>query len=353
MSHTNAGATMVVRSNRVGIFPGRNVFCRRLFAVVSIIANQYCWAFQQKVTIESSSTAIGRRNRGGGWLASNKKDDEEGDPPPMQLKDILTARLPTSVDDQVRQARAALSNSPHHRHMIRLLLPVIGATELDDWPGGSRQQMEAAFPLVKSILNLPIQGTVMLDESDGVTALMGQGTTAFDDCCAVILPTAECLTSVIAPDLDQQVGPQRNLILFNPQYRRRTDFGGAWFGRDDPTADYSETFRPTFSLTNLICEGDSIRVLRAHPSPWRVFRRDELVSGEVDWVEIGQKAFQDVKPGDWNDQPDNKRDGGLLFNYGQPSYQEIAIMVTKAPNYKAKNPAERAAAAFKFIKDSL
>jgi hypothetical protein len=238
--------------------------------------------------------------------------------------------------------------------VIRLLLPVIGATELDDWPGGSRQQMEAAYPLVKSILNRPIQNTFLIDDSDGVTALMAQGTTAADDVCAVVLPTAECMASVIQPNLDGQVGPTRNLILFNPQYRRRSDFGRAWFGRDDATADYAETFYPTFSLTNLVCEGDSIRILCAHPSPWRVFRRDERVeTSEVDWVEIGQKPFLDVKPGDWNNQPDNKRDGGLLFNYGQPSYQEIAVMLTNAPDYKAKNPAERAAVAFSFIKDSL
>jgi hypothetical protein len=355
-------ATATVRSDRVRMYHGRNVICSSfMFAVVSIIASrssQSSLAFQStRITRKTVSSFKVSSSADDSTRRASKNDDDDQQPQPagiQSLNDILTARLPTSVEDQVRQARAALSVSPHHRHVIRLLLPVIGATELDDWPGGSRQQMEAAYPLVKSILNRPIQNTFLIDDSDGVTALMAQGTTAADDACAVVLPTAECMASVIQPNLDGQVGPTRDLILFNPQYRRRSDFGRAWFGRDDATADYAETFYPTFSLTNLVCEGESIRILRAHPSPWRVFRRDERVeNGEVDWVEIGQKPFLDVKPTDWNNQPDNKRDGGLLFNYGQPSYQEIAVMLTNAPDYKAKNPAERAAVAFNFIKDSL
>ena len=35
---------------------------------------------------------------------------------------------------------------------MELLLPLIGATDLDDWPGGIRQQFKAAQPLVESIL---------------------------------------------------------------------------------------------------------------------------------------------------------------------------------------------------------
>lgn len=38
------------------------------------------------------------------------------------------------------------------RQRIELLLPLIGATDLDDWPGGIRQQFKAAAPLVEQIL---------------------------------------------------------------------------------------------------------------------------------------------------------------------------------------------------------
>jgi hypothetical protein len=68
---------------------------------------------------------------------------------------ILTGRLPTSVEDQVRQVADAIrkaSLASVHRHAVRLLLPVVRSTELDDWPGGVRQMVEAADPLVDQIL---------------------------------------------------------------------------------------------------------------------------------------------------------------------------------------------------------
>jgi len=33
------------------------------------------------------------------------------------------------------------------RQRVELLLPLIGATDLDDWPGGIRQQFKAALPM--------------------------------------------------------------------------------------------------------------------------------------------------------------------------------------------------------------
>lgn len=61
-----------------------------------------------------------------------------------QATELVPERFPTSVDDQVRQAKSAIVQAKKdgiQRHTIRLLLPLIGATELDDWPGGARQMM--------------------------------------------------------------------------------------------------------------------------------------------------------------------------------------------------------------------
>ena len=184
--------------------------------------------------------------------------------------------------------------------------------------------------------------------------MMVQAALPKDDSCAVILPTAETLQSSVF-DLDKQVGPSRDLILVNPQYRRRSDFGGLFGSSGDNIVDYVETtFLPTFSLTNLICEGELIRILRTYPGPWRVFVRElDKSTGTVDWKQIGSKDVLDQKPNDWQQQPANQRDGGILFNYGQPSYQEIIDMLYSSPNFTPKSPAERAAAAFSFIKDTL
>ena len=301
-----------------------------------------------------------------------------------------TTRLPTSVDDQVRQAVVSLqraSQDGRHRHLIRLLLPVIGATDLDDWPGGARQMMEAAYPLVTSIVqgipsnnnnnekkNSAVQcSNQLVDASEGVYAIMAQAAHAKDDVCAVVLPTADLVLPKLQ-ELSDQVGPTRNLLLVNPQWKRRSDFPppsaasgwSSWFSgkseTDDPSLSPSRyiesTYEPTFSLTNLIVEGENIRILRTYPGPWRVFVRREEQQGEgldpvVDWVQVGEQAFVPTKPNDWEEQPVNQRDGGQLFSFGMPSYQEIVQMLNQSPNYVPKNPAERAMAAFNFIKDTL
>lgn len=277
------------------------------------------------------------------------------------IGDMVTARLPTSVEDQVRQAirsiqQAKSSEQQITRHNIRLLLPLIGATDLDDWPGGSRQMMVAAGPLVESImLGLGISTSsirkICIDESDGVYAWMGESTEAKDDCVFIILPTAESVPMI--RDLDKQVGPKRNLVLVNPQWKRRSDFGG-FFGVDEKSASYVESFHPSFSLTNFICEGEAVRVLHTLGNGgWRVYLRKELDNGDVDWFLLGEQDYKSVKPSNWSSLPGSRIDGGRLFDYGIPSYQEIVRMLNSSPSYTPKNPAERASSAFSFIKDSL
>lgn len=38
------------------------------------------------------------------------------------------------------------------RQILRLSLPLIGATEIDDWPGGDQQRYKACGPMVEKIL---------------------------------------------------------------------------------------------------------------------------------------------------------------------------------------------------------
>ena len=38
---------------------------------------------------------------------------------------------------------------------VEFNLPLIGATDLDDWPGGVRQQYQAIAPMVGELLKMP------------------------------------------------------------------------------------------------------------------------------------------------------------------------------------------------------
>jgi hypothetical protein len=214
---------------------------------------------------------------------------------------------------------------------------------------------------------------VMLDASDGVYAIMAQAAAARDDSASVLLPSADNVAAL--RNLEAQVGPVRNLLLVNSQWKRRSDFGGnsLFFGNAAAAAavedvNFVDRFEPTFSLTNFICDGDSIRVLRVYPGPWRVFVRTDNGDTEtdtdtdtdtggniVDWNQIGSKDVVELeqKPADWDRLQENQRDGGRLFDYGQPTYKEITEMLIASPGYKVKGPAEKAAAAILFIKDTL
>ena len=55
--------------------------------------------------------------------------------------------IPRGPQETVAQAVAAVSRAWEagvQRQRVELLLPLIGATDLDDWPGGIRQQFKAA-----------------------------------------------------------------------------------------------------------------------------------------------------------------------------------------------------------------
>jgi len=63
--------------------------------------------------------------------------------------------LPEGPDETVQQATAAINAALADGYRlldVEFLLPLIGATDLDDWPGGVRQQFKAAAPMVEDIL---------------------------------------------------------------------------------------------------------------------------------------------------------------------------------------------------------
>lgn len=191
----------------------------------------------------------------------------------------------------------------------------------------------------------------VIDESDGVRALFLEAEDPKEDACAVLLPSADTLPPL--QNLDQQVGSKRNMIVVNPQWRRDSDFGsffGGFAGSGVASkTDFVKKFSPTFSCTSLMVEGDQVRILRAHPGPWRVFVM-QVVDGdysEINWVEVGSKDFLLDQPKNW------KGNNGALFDFALPSYREIEQMIKEQDGFVERSPLEKAAASVRFIKDTL
>ena len=110
----------------------------------------------------------------------------------------------------------------------------------------------------------------VIDESDGVRALFGQAPMPEDDSCSVLLPSPDTVPKL--QELDGQVGAKRNLVFINSQWRRKTDFGMAFFGNNrEDKIKFVEGFEPTFHCSNVMVEEDILRILRTYPGPWLVY----------------------------------------------------------------------------------
>ena len=88
--------------------------------------------------------------------------------------------LPLNTKEQIEQAAGAIEAALRDgktTQAIELNLPLIGATDLDDWPGGIRQQYGALAPMVSEVLrliNAGAEGTCqqrVIDDADAVAAL--------------------------------------------------------------------------------------------------------------------------------------------------------------------------------------
>lgn len=302
-------------------------------------------------------------------LKAGNNDNNGNNSLTITTTSLSPPRFPSSVEDQIRLATDSILAAEANgitRHNIRLLLPLIGATELDDWPGGLPQQRDAASPLINDILrqverkrdgssSLNIQESLLPGDNDGVRVVISQSSIdPKNDACAILLPTAEVVDQI--QKLDTQVGPKRNLLLVNPQYRRVSDFGNALQGffskrSNNMQINYVEdTFHPTFVCTSFMVEGEQIRIFRSYPGPWRVYKLQMGTdSSSISWNQIGTKQVKTIT----SKSQDSKNEGGLLFAYGQPSYNEIESMITSQDGYVPKSLSERAANAFTFIKDTL
>ena len=184
--------------------------------------------------------------------------------------------LPGSSKEVVDQAFASCKRAWEagvKRQRIEITLPLIGATDIDDWPGGIRQQFKAAAPMVESLLrqlkNVPgLEGPLqakIIDDADAVGAWVG------DNIVLVLFPTAETLKEV---RVIVEAHPDALVIFANPQWSTDaaqviSDFGILPWVRK-AAAEFIASFADTYAVQPLRINGDYVQWLLSYPQGWQV-----------------------------------------------------------------------------------
>jgi hypothetical protein len=194
--------------------------------------------------------------------------------------------LPTTPESQVALASDAVVSAwraGKTRQSVQIELPLIGASDLDDWPGGIRQQFKAALPLVEELLrrvraaDSALAGALaaeIWDEGDAVGAWTNRSKGGGLSC--VLFPTAQTLGRLrtMADEADAWAAKEgkRPLTLFvNAQFQPDlSDYGGPFgFGRAEALRDV-QSFSPSFCFARRRVFGDDVYTFRAHPAAWKV-----------------------------------------------------------------------------------
>lgn len=184
--------------------------------------------------------------------------------------------FPRSSAEIVKQAYKACKaawNDGISRQRIEIILPLIGATDLDDWPGGIRQQFKAAQPMVEDLLvqmkSLPgLEGPLsgkIIDDADAVGAWTG------DALRLVLFPTAETIG-----ELRKIAEAKKNglVIIANPQWTTSgqviSDFGVLPWVRK-PAMELVKSFQDVYIVKQLRINGDDTRWMYTYPYGWQIF----------------------------------------------------------------------------------
>lgn len=260
-----------------------------------------------------------------------------------------TLRLPISPGDQADQAAAAVlaaHAAGATRVRVDLLLPITGATDLDDWPGGVRMQAKAAMPLVERLLAAVRRGAPalggrldsrVLDDGDAVCEWANPAL------AAILFPTAETLSAcVAAAEARDGIGGGLTMII-NPQWNDGPgqlvpDFG--FFGRAKKSAA-AASFQLVYSLSQMRVSGDDTRL------------QFSLLSSPD-----AQEAGAASAGGAWTVwyTPDGSRNAAvpLTRSATRPSYREVEATLIKTPGTAAGlPPLQRAAREAAFIQRTM
>jgi len=262
--------------------------------------------------------------------------------------------VPRSFDEMVKQVSATMedaasSSNNKKRQVIRILLPrspdndqfgtyyeqnvidpdpsMYTDTSLvlvppdESWQGGIMQLYRSASLACQEILrrysrNAPggvvprLQEDRSFDESgvDGVGLWMTQGATAADDVSCFVQPNQETIEGI--EFITNQAGPDRVVVLMNPQWRIVDDAldsasksGGvlgqfaSFLGGKGGTLKRLDSmgFENIYVLEGYVCRGGNVRLIKKFDTDWFVFAEND---DGTDFIEVGispqRPTYQEV-----------------------------------------------------------
>ncbi len=243
--------------------------------------------------------------------------------PTTQHREELPKTTSQQVELAAKSVKRALESGKKNLE-VTFDIPLIGATDLDDWPGGVRQQYASMSPMVEALMKTvsgeKIVAKKVIDDADAVVKV-----TSGDDVCTTF-PTAEVLSDLKQITKDAK---RANMII-NPQWVLNgnivNDFGfGPWREKNEK---FVKDFEIAYFLKEQRIQGETFRLQKVFGGPWQVFVLNQ------------QKKTGQVEP--------------LPPFEERPSYRQLeALLQSREGSIAAMNWVDRAQSEMTFNAESL
>jgi hypothetical protein len=192
----------------------------------------------------------------------------------------LQLGVPNSPSEMVSSAAAAVRtarDAGFNRLIVNIIIPTDPEfdqpADLDPWPGGLKQQYPIALDLAREVLRQAVKCDAslrdqVLDAEDACGLILAQASEPIDDAACILFPGCDQLASL--EQIDQSSGPQRLVLLINPQFRRLSDFGPLQRSRAQATF-FGRGYETAFSFEEFACRGEEVKLVGAKTTGWRAY----------------------------------------------------------------------------------
>eukprot|EP00274_Cyanoptyche_gloeocystis_P004510 CAMPEP_0196653728 /NCGR_PEP_ID=MMETSP1086-20130531/3376_1 /TAXON_ID=77921 /ORGANISM="Cyanoptyche gloeocystis , Strain SAG4.97" /LENGTH=320 /DNA_ID=CAMNT_0041985069 /DNA_START=86 /DNA_END=1048 /DNA_ORIENTATION=- len=240
------------------------------------VSNRGCQSL--KPSFHGSASGVLRFGTAYRPVSTWRHDEGDLDRVPSQAE---AAYMPCSLSETIDAARKSVKAaiaSGASRVSMEIPLPLIGKSDLDDWPGGISQQYIAAKPVIKEFLSGFPSGTghvpnSLLDIPDSVAVWKT------NELILIVFPSSDCLKKVRGVVEEAASVP---VVLLNVQWRRE-DFG--WGKAKEEAVSFVDSFALVYSFKPVqVKTGITSKVQAAiqysFGNRWEVFRVDDDGRGE-------------------------------------------------------------------------